>query len=69
MRLKKDLWVRKVGSRNNQSRWTLEMDGGLFATTPNWKMIKTGTGVYMNILSHGPIWAMSDVHLPISQWK
>jgi hypothetical protein len=40
MRLKKDLWVRKAGNRNNQRvDEREEMDGVLLVATPNWKVI------------------------------
>lgn len=63
--------VGEEGGKRKQpeTRRGLEMDGVLLATSPNWKKIKTGTGVYTNILSSGPIWATSGAHLRISQWQ
>lgn len=55
--------------KQTETRRGLEMDGVLLATGPNWKRIKTGTGVYTNVLSSGPIWATSGAHLPISPWQ
>lgn len=55
--------------KQTETRRGLEMDGVLLATSPNWKKMKIGTGVYTNILSSGPIWATSGAHLPISQWQ
>lgn len=45
----------------------LEMEGMPLTTTPDWKVMSTGTGAYCEISLQGTrVWVRSGVHLPIS---